>query len=105
MSYQEVVETLNRCLEKAELQYVWHASCDEDEEANIYINSRGEIYIKGHEILHNCSEIIKIRFRQLYFDIDETGEEHDFYVKIWFKTGAILKVGMKDFVSYMTEER
>lgn len=82
MSYQEVVETLNRCLEKAERQYVWHASCDEDEETNIYINSRGEIYIKGHAISHNCSEITKIRFRQLYFNIDENGEEHDFYVKI-----------------------
>lgn len=102
MNSQEFVETLNRCLEKAELQYVWHASMDEDEEANIYVNGEGEIYIKEQKTAYRCSNVCKIKFRQLYFDVDETGEEQDFYVKIWFENEEVLRIGMKDFAAYMT---
>lgn len=102
MNCQEFIDTLNRCLEKAELEYVWHATGDEDEEANIYVNNRGEIYINDKKTSYNCNNVSKIKFRQMYFDVDETGEEQDFYVKIWFETGDILRIGMKDFASYMT---
>ena len=104
MKRQTFIDLVNRCLEKAELEYVWHASGDEDEEANIYVNERGEIYINEQKTAHNCFGVRKIRFRKLYFDVDETGEEQDFYVKIWFETGEILRIGMKDYASYVRNE-
>ena len=104
MKRQTFIDILNRCFEKAELEYVWHASGDEDEEAGVYVNEQGEIYINEKKTLYNCSGVNKIRFRKLFFDFDETGEEMDFYVKVWFEKGEILRLGMKDYVSYVREE-
>ena len=104
MKRETFVDILNRLFEKAELEYIWHASGDEDEDANIYVNERGEIYIKEEKTTYLCSEVSKMRFRKLFFDVDVTGEEHDFYVKVWFETGKILRFGMKDYVSYVREE-
>lgn len=92
---------LERCIEKAELEYLWAVSEDEDEDVEIFVDDKGDIFIKNVNTHYNCGDVLKIKFRQRFYDFFETGDEQDYYVKIWFDNGDILVLGMKNFADYI----
>ena len=51
MLKKEFTEVYNRCLHKAELEYSWSVTEDEDEDAAVFVDARGDIFIKDIKIL------------------------------------------------------
>lgn len=101
MLKKEFTEVYNRCLHKAELEYSWSVTEDEDEDAAVFVDARGDIFIKDIKTYYNCSMVEKIRFKQRFYNYEETGDEQDYYIKLWFQNGDTLVLGMKNYMDYV----
>lgn len=98
MDLKEFKERYFRCLEKADLKTSWWLSDDCDEDAEVFIDESGDIYIKEIKTPYNYKDVVKVKYRQ-YFEDDFS--EQDYYVAIWFCNGDYLRLGMNDYRDYI----
>lgn len=98
MDLKEFKERYYRCLEKADLKTSWWLSDDSDEDAEVFLDEYGDIYIKDIKTPYNYKDVVKIKYRQ-YFEDDFSAQ--DYYIALWFSNGDYLRMGMNDYRDYI----
>ena len=61
MDLKEFKERYFRCLEKADLKTSWWLSDDCDEDAEVFIDESGDIYIKEIKTPYNYKDVVKVK--------------------------------------------
>lgn len=98
MERKEFMSTYLRCVEKADLKYSWWLSEDIDEDAEIFLDENGCLYIKDIKTSYTYHDAVKIKYRQ---NEEDDFNDQDYYIAIWFSNGDYLRIGMSDYRDYI----